>query len=159
MEELRVRKASFSDLPLILSHRRKMFEEMRIGGPAGLDAMDRESEAFFSAAMKDGSYRGWLVEDPTGRVVAGGGIGLISFPPNPKNPSSRRATIFNVYTEPEFRRRGLARKLMNLMIDWCRENGFAWVMLHASEAGRPLYESMGFERTSEMQLSLRKDRS
>jgi len=44
---------------------------------------------------------------------------------------------------------------MQFMIDWCREQGLAMVYLHATEDGRPLYESMGFEPTTEMRLKLK----
>jgi len=40
------------------------------------------------------------------------------------------------------------------MIEWCRKEGFVNVQLHASDQGRPLYESLGFKPTSEMQLKL-----
>jgi hypothetical protein len=41
------------------------------------------------------------------------------------------------------------------MIAWCKQEGFARVSLHASEHGRPLYESLGFEDSNEMRLNLR----
>jgi hypothetical protein len=40
------------------------------------------------------------------------------------------------------------------MIDWCRENGFINVGLHASDEGRPVYEQLGFKPTNEMRLEL-----
>ena len=60
-----------------------------------------------------------------------------------------------MYTEPAARRRGLAKRLLQVMTDWCREHGFSNVSLHASDAGRPLYESFGFRPTNEMRLKLR----
>jgi GNAT superfamily N-acetyltransferase len=56
---------------------------------------------------------------------------------------------------PDFRRKGIARDLMKIMIDWCRTEGFAAVYLHASKDGRPLYEALGFEPTTEMRLKLK----
>jgi hypothetical protein len=44
---------------------------------------------------------------------------------------------------------------MRTMIDWCRGEGFAAVYLHASNDGKPLYEALGFEPTTEMRLKLR----
>ena len=41
------------------------------------------------------------------------------------------------------------------MIDWCRKEGFSAVSLHACDAGRPLYASLGFQPTNEMTLRLR----
>ncbi|MFZ3213728.1 MAG: GNAT family N-acetyltransferase, partial [Terriglobales bacterium] len=65
------------------------------------------------------------------------------------------AWILNVYTYPEYRRQGIARRLMQTMIGWCRQAGFQAVSLHTSDDGRPLHESLGFKPTEEMKLVLR----
>jgi hypothetical protein len=44
---------------------------------------------------------------------------------------------------------------MRTMIDWCKQEGYAAVYLHASDNGKPLYESLGFEPTTEMRLKLK----
>ena len=49
---------------------------------------------------------------------------------------------------------GLARSLMAKAIEWCRANGVSTVILHASNEGRVLYESMGFAPTNEMRIVL-----
>jgi GNAT superfamily N-acetyltransferase len=74
---------------------------------------------------------------------------------HPYDLECRRATILNVYTNPEYRRRGLARKIMQTIIQWCKREGLARVTLHASDDGRHLYESLGFESSNEMRLKLR----
>jgi GNAT superfamily N-acetyltransferase len=63
--------------------------------------------------------------------------------------------IVNVVTEQAHRRRGIARKLMEILIQWCRAGGFGSILLHASDEGRALYESLGFKPTNEMRLMLR----
>ena len=60
--------------------------------------------------------------------------------------------ILNVYTEPEFRKRGIARQVMVTILKWLKQRGFRGVNLHASAEGRPLYEELGFEATNEMRL-------
>jgi len=60
-----------------------------------------------------------------------------------------------MYTQPVARRQGLARRLLETMVEWCRQEGFGSVSLHTSEFGRPLYESLGFAPTNEMRLTLR----
>ncbi|MGO9275453.1 MAG: GNAT family N-acetyltransferase [Terriglobia bacterium] len=153
-EAILIREAAAADLEVILHHRRAMFHEMGHTDTAGLEAMLAAARAYYAQGLRDGSYRGWLALDGGGRVIGGGGIGLIPWPPHPQYPHPQRATIFNVYTEPEARRRGVARCLMQVMIEWCREQQFPWVHLHASEYGRPLYEAMGFAPTNEMRLLL-----
>jgi GNAT superfamily N-acetyltransferase len=154
MEGIQIRPAGFADMAHILRHRRAMFRDMGSGTDAELDAMLVTAEAFLREALPAGRYRGWLAETKDGHVVAGAGIAIFPWPGAPRDPSPRRGWIQNVYTEPEFRRRGLARKLMQVVVEWCRTEGFHTIALHASDEGRPLYESMGFRVTNEMRLEL-----
>jgi GNAT superfamily N-acetyltransferase len=154
MEGITIRPAAFADLPHILRHRRTMFRDMGSGTDAELDAMVVTTEAFLRQAMPAGTYRGWLAETKDGRIAAGVGIAIIPWPGAPRDPAPRRGWVQNVYTEPEFRRRGLARRLMEVLVEWCRAEGFHTVSLHASREGRGLYESMGFKVTNEMRLEL-----
>ena len=60
--------------------------------------------------------------------------------------------ILNVYTEPEFRRQGVARRIMETILHWIRARGLRSAHLHASDEGRVLYEKLGFVATNEMRL-------
>jgi GNAT superfamily N-acetyltransferase len=151
---LTIREATAGDVDVVMHHRRSMFADMGNRDPTALDAMDASSRPIFARALADGSYRGWLVEDAGGRVVAGGGIIRLPYHSSPRDPDPRRAWIVNMYTEPEYRRQGLARRLMEAMIEWCRGQRMANVFLHASDEGRPLYEALGFTPTNEMRLPL-----
>jgi GNAT superfamily N-acetyltransferase len=153
--DIRIRKAAATDLKHILHHRRAMFEEMGFRDPAVLESMEDLSKGYFSEALRSGSYVGWLAEDLNRQIVGGGGIVVASWPGYPGEELAERAWILNMYVEPGMRRRGLAKRLMEVMIKWCREKGLGAVSLHASSAGRPLYESLGFQQTNEMRLQLR----
>jgi GNAT superfamily N-acetyltransferase len=131
-----------------------MFRAMGFTDEGALDAMEATSYPFIKAGLEDGSYRGWLIE-VEGRVVAGGGLVVVGYPSTPHDLNPRRAWILNLYTEPEYRGRGFARAILEVTVGWCRAQGFGWVSLHASDAGRRLYETMGFKPTNEMSLSLR----
>ena len=78
----------------------------------------------------------------------------MDWPPHMIGPGARRGNILNVYTQPGSRRQGIARRLMEVALDWCRGNGIRAVILHASEDGRALYEKLGFQPTNEMRLLL-----
>lgn len=149
-----LREATSGDVGEILRLRRLMFEDMGHNDGAALEAMERGSQAFISNGLADGSFRAWLAEDAGGRVVAGGAVVVSPWLAHPSETRPRRATILNLCTERDWRRSGIARRLMETMIGWCRREGFASVSLHASEDGRALYESLGFEPTSEMRLRL-----
>jgi GNAT superfamily N-acetyltransferase len=151
---LTLREVTAADLDVVMHHRRSMFADMGNRQPASLDAMEAGSRPLFDRGLADGSYRGWLAEDEDGRVVAGGGIIMLKYHSSPHDPEPRRAWIVNMYTEREYRRQGLARRLMEEMIAWCRAQRMTTVYLHASDEGRALYDSLGFTPTNEMRLHL-----
>lgn len=149
-----IRMATVADLPTIMHHRRRMFYDMGFTDNATLDAMEATSAPFIQAGLRNGSYRGWLVETAD-CVAAGGGVVIMDYPSSPRDPNARRVYILNMYTEPEYRKRGLAKMIVEAMICWCRVQGFGWVSLHASDDGRHLYETLGFKPTNEMRLVLK----
>jgi len=149
-----IRETSLADIPEILRQRCRMYEDMGQKDSDALSAMAKLSADYLSRAMADGSFRAWLACDGD-RVVSGGAVIITPWLAHPYDLECRRATILNVYTDPEYRLRGIARKIMQTMIDWCKREGFARVTLHASEDGRHLYESLGFETSNEMRLKLR----
>jgi len=153
-ENILIRPASPADIPEILRQRRRMYEDMHYTDSATLDAMASLSSAYLSTAMADGSFRAWLAADGT-RVVAGGAVIISPWPAHPYDLECRRATILIVYPDPEYRRRGIARQIMQTIIAWCQREGFARVTLRASDDGRHLYESLDFEPSNEMRLRLR----
>lgn len=155
MNGFTIRAATSEDVPVLLRHRRMMWGDMGRRDDDALDLMEQAAREYFEAAVAENSYRGFLAVDDHGEVIGGGGIVISAWPGQFHQRSPRRAMILNMYVEREYRRRGIARALMESMIAWCRENDFANVGLHASEAGRPLYEQLGFKPTNEMRLGLR----
>jgi GNAT superfamily N-acetyltransferase len=152
--DITIREAAPNESAIILHHRRSMFRDMGEGSVEELDRMVEVAGPWLAQALSDGSYRHWLALDRSGRVAGGGGVLLCPWPPSPEYPYTQQAVILSVYTEPEFRRRGIARRIMQTCMAWVEQQGFRTVNLHASAEGRPLYEKLGFEATNEMRLRL-----
>jgi GNAT superfamily N-acetyltransferase len=153
MEGITIRRGTLEDLPHILHQRRAMFAE--IGAEESrLDSMQDASAAYFREAIPQGNYLAWMAETADGRIVASGGIALVPWPGSPDFPATRRGWILGIFTEPAFRRRGIALRVMETIVEWCRGAGFDYVSLHASNDGRAVYEKMGFRPTNEMRLYL-----
>ena len=152
--DITIREALPGESAIILHHRRSMFRDMGEGTVEELDRMVKVARPWLARALADGSYHHWLALDSSGRVCGGGGVLLCPWPSNPKYPCTERAVILNVYTEPEFRKRGIARQIMLTILAWVKEQGLRSVNLHASDEGRPLYEKLRFEATNEMRLRL-----
>jgi GNAT superfamily N-acetyltransferase len=154
MSDYELRRATSLDAATITGHRRAMFADMGYTDAARLDAMDAAFLPWVTAHLERGEYLGWLARDATGVVVAGAGLWIMEWPPHALGVDPRRGNILNVYVEPGHRRRGLARRLMQVVLDQCWTSGLEAVILHASEAGRPLYEALGFTPTNEMRRLL-----
>lgn len=101
-----------------------------------------------------GEYIGWVAQADAGEVVSMVGLWLMEWQPTLTTPDALQGFVVNVYTLEAYRRQGLARRMMGLLLDECRRRGIKKVALHASADGRPLYETLGFKRTNEMRLEL-----
>jgi GNAT superfamily N-acetyltransferase len=123
--------------------------------PAVLESLEALAERYFTVAIEDETYHGWLALEQTGTVIGGAGVADVTLPAGPHTPALTRPEILNVYVEPDYRRRGIARRLMEVIIDWCRARGDVSIFLHASDEGRKLYTSMGFGPTNEMMLRVK----
>ncbi|HZQ17801.1 MAG TPA: GNAT family N-acetyltransferase [Terriglobales bacterium] len=152
MAHITIRAAVPEDVSTLVRHRRMMWWDMGRRDETALELMEQAAREYFPSTVRDGSYRAFLAFTENSEVVGGGGIVISAWPGSLGQREPKRAMILNVYVEPEYRRRGIARDLMKTMIAWCKENGFLKVGLHASDEGRPLYESLGFKPTNEMQL-------
>ena len=138
----RVRPATLDDADLLVRHRVGMFTDMGITMDVG--ALETAFRAWLTEMMPAGTYRAWLVEAHDGRVVGGGGITVLPWPPGPQYAGDRLAFVYNVYIDAAHRRRGLARLVMDTIHAWCRDAGITSIALNASEDGRPLYQSLGY---------------
>ncbi len=158
MRELNLRLATLDDIPTLVKHRRGMFVDMdALKGvthdPAQLDAMDAAYAMFARERLSDGRMQAWAVVDDHW-IAASGSILYTDWLPRPDGKTPILVYVHSVYTEPEYRRIGLARRILHAMIDECRKRGLPRLTLHASEMGRGLYEQLGFEPTNEMRLVL-----
>jgi GNAT superfamily N-acetyltransferase len=151
-----IRQCNRDDAATVARHRVEMFREM---GEVPTEALARElldrSTSALAAVLADGTYVGWFAIDPDGRVIAGAGAHIKTQLPRIANGQTRVEVapvplVVNVYTEPQHRGKGIARALMRVLMEWASDAGADRVVLHASDAGRPLYTSLGFGPTNEM---------
>jgi GNAT superfamily N-acetyltransferase len=150
----RIRRGMLADIPAIARHRLGMMLEMGLGTPPQCAIYEKDFQEFARKEISAGNFNSWLAETDTGQVVGGGAVYIVPWLGNPTDRLQKRAFILNVYTDPDFRRRGIARAVVKAMLEWCRSQGFHSVRLMASDFGRPLYQSMGFLPTREMKLEL-----
>ena len=129
-----------------------MFRDMGYTDESALDVMTDRFRPWLRRKMEAGEYLAWFALASDSSIASGLGLWLMDWPPHMVASGPWRGNIVNVYTEPAHRRQGMARALMQIAIEWCGANQLDIVILHSSDEGRGLYESLGFEPTNEMRL-------
>lgn len=151
--DLIYKRALTDDLELLTETRIEVLLAAN-GLPEGTD-MDRvrkETRRYYERALPDGSHVAYLVLDE-GRFVGAGGVSFFQVMPTYHNPSGEKAYLMNIYTRPEYRRRGIAYRTLDLLVREAGSRGVTAVSLEATAMGRPLYEKYGFVRMNdEMEL-------
>jgi GNAT superfamily N-acetyltransferase len=149
----KVRALRASDIDLVCLHRERMFREAGWSEEV-LTAMAEPFRRWLAPRVQDGRYVGWVAEEDV-TALAGLGMMIIEWSPHPSHPTQdRRGYILNLFVEPAHRRAGLARRLMAMAIDDAERRGIGFMVLHATEIGRPLYGKLGWRPTTEMAISL-----
>jgi len=153
-DEIRCRVATVADIEALAELRWQMATEYQEG-----DVTREEYIAAFCESVRNelaqGRYQAWLAE-ADGRPVACTVLIWWPMPPNVEDLHRRRGYVSSVYTHPDYRRLGLARRLMEMLMAQARELHVGKLLLSSSSMGRPLYLSMGFvvpERGLEIELS------
>lgn len=151
-----------ADAETIALHRASMFEDMGIITSETAPALRNATREYMLRAVPTEEYLGWLMYEKSQPDVIVGGAGLLlrQIPPFPVMQgalagtlaSGKQGLILNVYVGRAWRRKGLAAKLMRVVMQYSNDAGVESLVLHASKEGRPLYEQLGFVATNEMRL-------
>jgi GNAT superfamily N-acetyltransferase len=162
-ERFTIRQASLADVDAIAEHRTRMFDEMGQVPPEAFERLRAKSCERLRDFLTRGEYVGWLaIPTQSPDIIAGGaGVQLRDVLPHPLPRGNqwhgiaegRHAIIINVFTEPEWRHQGVAMTLLERIIQWARAERPDRLVRHASEAGRSLYERLGFVGTNEMRFA------
>ena len=144
--------ATNDDIELLMSSRLEMLKVVN-NLPADYEYTDEiinESRDYFL----NGDQVTVLALD--GDVVAGcASMSFMRIMPTFSHPTGKRAHLMNVYTRSEYRRQGIARKMVNMLIDETWKRGATEISLDATKMGRPLYESLGFTNSTECMVLTR----
>lgn len=134
--------ADAADLEVLVRTRIQVLRAAnQLDDAADMSEVEEQSRMYYQQAGED--HAALLVYDGDG-VIGTGGVSFYRVMPTCCNPDGRKAYIMNMYTAPEYRRQGIARKTLDMLVEECRRRGVRFITLEATAAGRPLYESYGF---------------
>lgn len=150
MIEFRI--ATAGDIDLMMSSRLEMLHVVN----------DLSGDYEFSDDLINYSREYFLNGDQTtvlaldGQTVIGcASMSYMTIMPTFSHPTGKRAHLMNVYTNSNYRRQGIARRMVTMLIDDAWGKGATEISLDATESGRPLYESLGFKDSKECMVLVR----
>jgi len=141
---LNYRKATLKDIDLLTKSRIEVLRAANgLSDDADMTEVKHQSYEYYRKALHDSTHTAYLVFNGD-RFAGAGGISYYQVMPTFRNPSGNKAYIMNIYTRPEYRRQGIARRMLDILIDDAKARGISFITLEATSMGRPLYESAGF---------------
>ena len=105
--------------------------------PALLDYYDRH--------MADGTFVSWLAMDGE-KIVGTSGMSFVEKPPYFSCPSGKLGLLSSMFTDPDYRRMGIAKELLSRVVEEARNYGCGCVQITASDMGVLLYTDFGFKK-------------
>lgn len=98
---------------------------------------------YYDRHMADGTFVSWLAFAGE-KIIGTSGMSFVEKPPYFGCPSGKMGLLSSMYTDPEYRRRGIAKELLDRVVKEARNYGCGTVQITASDMGVKLYSSYGF---------------
>lgn len=151
--ELTYKKAGADDIELLTDTRiRVLIAANKLEKTADMSEVRRQTRDYYQKALEQHCHTAYLVFDQE-RFAGAGGVSFYRVMPTYHNPSGYKAYIMNMYTEPAYRRSGIAFRTLDLLVGAAKARGIEHITLEATDMGRPLYEKYGFiKMQDEMKL-------
>ena len=102
---------------------------------------------YYSRHMADGTFVSWLAMDGD-RIVGTSGMSFVEKPPYFGCPNGRIGLLSSMFTDPDYRRMGIAKELLSRVINEARDYGCGTVQITASDMGVLLYTDFGFVKNN-----------
>ena len=142
--DLIYKKATVEDLDLLITTRIEVLRVVnQLSEDTDMKEVEEQTRLYYQKALQDGTHTAVLVFDGD-RFAGAGGISYYRVMPTYHNPGGEKAYIMNMYTRPEYRRRGIAYRTLGILVEDAGARGISCISLEATAMGRPLYEKYGF---------------
>ena len=150
---LTYKRATIEDIDILTETRIEVLKAAnKLSDDADMSEVKEQSYNYYKKALRDGTHIAYLVFDKS-RFAGAGGVSFFQVMPTYHNPSGKKAYIMNMYTSPEYRRKGIAYKTLDMLVKDAKSMGITAISLEATVMGRPLYEKYGFiKMNNEMEL-------
>ncbi len=150
---LTYKRATLEDIDVLTETRVEVLRAAnKLPDDTDMSEVKKQSYDYYKKALRDGTHIAYLIFEGE-RLAGAGGVSFFQIMPTYHNPSGKKAYIMNMYTHPDYRRRGIAYKTLDLLVKDAKSMGITDISLEATDMGRPLYEKYGFVKMNhEMEL-------
>ena len=115
----------------------------KLSDDVDMSLVEKESYEYYKRTLENGEHIAYLVYDNE-IFIGAGGVSFYQVMPTYHNPTGKKAYIMNMYTHPDYRRRGIASAVLDLLVKEALTRGVEHISLEATSMGRPLYTKFGF---------------
>ena len=145
MSPITYHKATVSDIQTLVDSRIVFALELSGSQPQDqVDALKRQMTTYFSKAVPSNSCISFFARSDN-EIAGIGSVQMREQPGNFKNPSGKWGYIMSMYTYPAFRRRGICKNILKLLVEEGAKHGITAFELHATREGELVYSTNGFE--------------
>ena len=137
---LTYQKLTSEQLDIFISMRIKQLREE--GATEDIDLVPYLKD-YYNRHMADGTFVSWLAMDGD-RIVGTSGMSFVEKPPYFSCPTGKIGLLSSMFTDPDYRRMGIAKELLSRVVEEARNYGCGTVQITASDMGVLLYTDFGF---------------
>jgi len=141
MQGITFRFATVDDIPMICQFR---ITQLARGGAVKVEGIDDELVRFYNECFEQDTIRQIFAYENE-KAIATGAVLFYSYPPSHVNKSGKIAYISNMFTDPEYRNRGIASQILSMLEDEARNRGITTAKLGATAMGKSVYEHAGYK--------------
>lgn len=148
------KRAAAPDIGLLTNTRIEVLRAAnQLSGAIDMSLVEQQSREYYEEALASGNHVGYLVFDGD-LFIGAGGVSFFRVMPTFHNPTGWKAYIMNMYTNPAYRRRGIAYHMLELLVQEAGQREVSFISLEATQMGRPLYERYGFVKMEDEMVLL-----
>ena len=127
--ELNYKKAVLEDIEILTETRITVLRAAnQLSDDVEMSDVKEQSYLYYQKALSEDSHVAYLVFDDN-EFVGAGGISFFHVMPTFHNPTGKKAYIMNMYTKPEYRRKGIAYKTLDLLVAEAKQRGIHAISL------------------------------
>jgi len=154
LENIIFRKLNKNDKELFINLRFAYLNEEHNFDEIGIEQLKNNLNLYFEKHIMENDFIG-IIGEYNGKIVSAAYLAISEKPPNPSFINGRVGTLLNVYTFPEYRKKGIAKKLIKEIIKETKLMGVDRIDLKATKAGYNLYKKLGFKEDNDKGMGLK----